>query len=344
MSNEVEKMSDTEVLAGAKNAVTAEKNATSTVITYLQEIYNRRLYLPTYSSIFEMMQKEYGYCEPSASLRMNAIRLINDIPDVKAKLEAGELSLTVAANIQTFLYSQKKQSRAYSPSAKVKLIQSCAGKSVRAVQKEFARRDPELEKRDIVRHTGEDRLRISYASSAKLEANFERIKMIWSHIDPNMSREDLLLRASEIVLDKIDPVRKAERAANRDSKSQRAPVDQNENENESKNENESENRLHAHEVTPTLSCEYEVQSRTIPAAESHKVFMNYDGGGCEFVDSKSAQRCGSHFQLQRDHIKPYSCGGKNQSKNLRVYCGAHNRWSWRNRTASHVKNACRKYG
>lgn len=324
-------MSDEELLQQTKAAVVTEKTATNVVISHLQEVYNRRLYLPQYSSIYDMLRGEYNYCEPSATLRMNAIRLINDVPEVKAKLEAGELSMTAAANIQSFLFAEKKQSRPYSQNAKLELIDSCAGKSVRDVQKEFVRRNPELEKRDVVRHTSEDRLRISYASSAALEKNLDRIKLIWSHVDPNMSREDLLMRMSEIVLEQVDPVRKADRAMARKAMAAANPVAT----------GLATDKLHAHEVEAKRSTK---PSRYIKAEAAHNIRAKNSDQGCEFVDEKTGEICGSKFQLQRDHIQPYSVGGSSEADNLRVYCSAHNSWAWRSRSASTIRSERAGYG
>ncbi len=56
---------------------------------------------------------------------------------------------------------------------------------------------------------------MSHSISNSLEEKLQRIKLLWSHVDPNMSREDLLDRMAEITLDRIDPVRKLQRAKER---------------------------------------------------------------------------------------------------------------------------------
>ena len=332
-------MGDEELLKQTKAAVNSEKTATNLVIRHLQEVYNRRLYLPRYSSIFDMLRREYNYCEPSATLRMNAIRLMNDVPAVKEKIQTGELSLTAAANIQSFLFAEKKQDRPYSQNAKLELIDSCVGKSVRDVQKEFVRRNPEIEKRDVVRHTSEDRLRISYASSSALEKNLEQIKLIWSHVDPNMSREDLLIRMSEVVLEQIDPQRKATRAAARKGRSTEAPLPM--AIPTPVTDELVSAQLHAHEVVNRHSPK---RSRYVTAQTTHDVRAKNAERGCEFVEEKTGEVCGSKFQLQKDHIQPYLESGDSGVSNLRMYCAAHNRWAWRSRSKSNLRCERAAYG
>ena len=42
-------------------------------------------------------------------------------------------------------------------------------------------------------------------------------------------------------------------------------------------------------------------------------------------DGDSCRKCGSKDNLQFDHVKPVSRGGKNTVKNLQLLCGPHNR-------------------
>ncbi|HUL60249.1 MAG TPA: HNH endonuclease [Anaeromyxobacteraceae bacterium] len=63
-------------------------------------------------------------------------------------------------------------------------------------------------------------------------------------------------------------------------------------------------------------------SRRIPAEVKRAVFER-DGGCCAWV-SKDGRRCGSRWQLEYDHIKPVSQGGKSTVENVRVACRAHN--------------------
>jgi len=46
---------------------------------------------------------------------------------------------------------------------------------------------------------------------------------------------------------------------------------------------------------------------------------------CEFI-SPEGQLCQSQWQLQIDHIVPFSRGGLNELHNLRLLCAKHNRW------------------
>ena len=325
-------MTDVELLEKTKAAVQLERDSTTTVIRHFREISDRRLFLPTYTSMFEMLRQEYLYCAGSAQIRLNAMYLIRDLPAVEAKIESGELSLSVAASVQSFLKIEKKNSRPYSENAKIELVETCLGKSVIEADREFARRNPEIEKRESVRHTSEDRVRVSHSLSVEVEEKLQRIKEIWSHVDPNMSREQLLDRMAEIVLNQVDPVRKAKRIEAR--KGRAAKLESQFHVGEVKTDRINENSFHMDEVTSDRINEsslhegetQKMRSRYIAAKANHEVHLVNEDKGCSFEDPQTGKRCGSRFQLERDHIFPYSLGGLNTPENLRILCANHNRW------------------
>ncbi len=350
------KLSDQELLLATNSAVDHEREAITTVIRHFQEIYDRRLFLPKYTSMFEMLRDEYSYCAGSAQIRLNTMRLIREIPAVEAKIESGEMSLSVAANVQSFLRLEKKNSRPYSENAKIELVEACTGKSVHEVEREFARRNPEIEKRDSVRFTSDDRIRVNHSLSVKVEDKIQRIKEIWSHVDPNMSREQILDRMTEIVLNQIDPLRKAQRSEQKKAKrSKNSKIElKNEmtdrartmathnietpfhvGEADSAKNVDAKFSLHPHEMNRT-------RSRYIAAGASNAVHLKNDGQGCAYVNPVTSKLCGSHFQLQRDHIVPYAQGGANRPENLRLLCAQHNRW--RSQSRSHVRAIQLAYG
>jgi 5-methylcytosine-specific restriction endonuclease McrA len=299
--SDLRKYSREQLMNSAMSVVKIEHAATIEAIRHFSEINRRKLYLEYgFSSLFDMLTKHFGYCRASAQVRINSMRLVNDIPEVEQKIENGELTLTAASQVQSFLVAEKKDQKIYTSEEKLDLVQTCAGKSTREIERELAVRNPKVFKRESVRVVSESHSRMNITVSNDVAENLEKVRALLSHIDPNMSYDDLLRRMSEIALDQLDPVRKAKKREKKIAAG----------------------RVHAHELK---------RGRYIAANSRHAVWSNHDGNGCEYVDTKTGKRCESKKFLQIDHIIPYSSGGSNEVSNLRVLCGAHNRCAYRNR-------------
>ena len=127
----LENLSDNLLLNQTASEVLKEKKHTAKVLEYLAEIERRKLYADLgLHSLFSYCTKILKYSEGEATVRVNATRLIKDIPEVKVKIEAGEINLTAASKIQTFFKNEKPNSK-----EKQKLIKDVTGKSTRETEK-----------------------------------------------------------------------------------------------------------------------------------------------------------------------------------------------------------------
>jgi 5-methylcytosine-specific restriction endonuclease McrA len=303
--------------------------------------------------MFLMATKFFKYDKSSAIRRTNAMELALDLPDVLQKIESRELCLESASSIQKFLKIERGAKRAYSPEAKRKLVDVCLGLSTRKVQLELAGLNPNIDFSESKKFISKDRLRISHTVSTKLEEKLERIKNLRSHVNPYMSREELLDYMAELTLDRIDPFRRAKRIEKRKAqvKSREpkfvatpepvAPLAFHEEvinefgevqlvadfskfsepEREAAHELDLDSRAKQDSVPAQKP-----KGRYIKAEADRAVRLQNDDQGCDYVCNQGGKRCGSRHQVQRDHIIEYSNGGSNNAKNLRLYCAKHNSW------------------
>lgn len=360
----IENLSNAELLVHTKNAVHQEITATTNVVRHFREIHDRELYLELgYSSMYLMAVKEFGYDNSSAIRRTNALELSLAVPSILEKIDQGIMCLQTAADIQSFLNREKGRKKPYAKYEIEQLIDVCSGLSSRDVLFELASRNPEFHFRESKKPVSKDRLQITYTTAVSLEEKLERIKSLRSHVNPYMNREVLLDYMAEIVLDKIDPLRKAAWADEREARTAESVPRNVGNQNETyalefhdevvsevgeiqlaanfdqrSAQKLSELQLSEHNHN---SCE---RTRYVSAADDRAVKKANNGAGCRFISPISGRRCGSRHQIQRDHIKAHSAGGSNKAENLQEYCAKHNRFKWRQRAASRVKADSRAYG
>ena len=94
-------LSDSELWTSTYDAAQKEKASTLILLEHLHEVQHRRLFATRgFGSLFQYVVTELGYSEAQASERIGAMRLVNQISEVKEKIQTGKLSLTTAAKIQ----------------------------------------------------------------------------------------------------------------------------------------------------------------------------------------------------------------------------------------------------
>ncbi|RYZ65865.1 MAG: hypothetical protein EOP05_19985 [Proteobacteria bacterium] len=144
------------------------------------------------------------------------------VPEVLAFIDEKKLCLQSAADIQTFLNKERGARKPYSAEAKASLVARCTTLSTREVQRHLAALNPQVDFSQSKRFVSADRMQVTHTVSVQVEEKLERLKGLLAHVNPYMNREELLDAIAEIALDKLDPIRKAERAKKREAKMQEA--------------------------------------------------------------------------------------------------------------------------
>ena len=124
----MKKLNDKELMQKLEQAVVEEKKLTIVVLELLQEVENRKLYGELgYHSLFAYCTQKLGYSEAEASVRVNATRLVNNLPEVKKKLDDGSIGLTQASKVQTLF----RQEKIVDEEKKREVVEKVSGKSTR---------------------------------------------------------------------------------------------------------------------------------------------------------------------------------------------------------------------
>ena len=108
----VSRLSDHQLLAGAKELARRERHLNLQIIEHLSEIDRRGLHLRRgYGSLFDYAVKELGFGEGSAYQRLQTLKLSNAFPEVKQDLRNGELTLTAAGYLQSLFDRDQRRQR-----------------------------------------------------------------------------------------------------------------------------------------------------------------------------------------------------------------------------------------
>jgi hypothetical protein len=88
-------LTDKQLLIDTKTLVKEERKATAALLHYLKEIETRKLYSELrYPSLFKYLTDELGYSAAAAMRRIEASKLLSEIPEIHGKIESGSISLS----------------------------------------------------------------------------------------------------------------------------------------------------------------------------------------------------------------------------------------------------------
>ncbi len=133
----IQELKDQDLLTRTRELVQQERETLTEVLHHLKEIERRKLYSDLgFRSLFDYAVKELKYSESQAGRRIQAMRLILDLPQVEKKIERGELNLSHACQAQSFFYQTQKANpkMKLSQDEKLALLRDLENKSARQTQ------------------------------------------------------------------------------------------------------------------------------------------------------------------------------------------------------------------
>lgn len=196
-------MTDLELEQKLVTCVRREREAVAEVLRYLHEVETRRLHIARgFSSLYAYCTEKLGYSEPEAQLRIQAMRLIRAVPEAAAKIEKGELSMSVAAQVQGAARREKLEA-----SATKKLVEDLAGASKRQAEKALATLFPEAPKKETAKPISETKVEIRFTVSAEEATLFQKLLDRKSHANFDRSFRKLFTDLARRELEKVEKVK-----------------------------------------------------------------------------------------------------------------------------------------
>lgn len=204
-------MTNKELRARAKVLAKEEQRLTAEIIELIAEVIRREAWKEFgFTSLFRWLREELEYSEPAAQRRIDAARLLIAVPEVKEKLETGELNLTNACKLQNAIQAEEKE-REVTPEEKKAALDAVEGKAGIAVDKVLVEHFPasgETAQREVHRVTTEGDVRCSMNLSGEAFEMLKRVKEVLSHSMPNATDGEVIAHALEFLLEKKDPLRR----------------------------------------------------------------------------------------------------------------------------------------
>lgn len=306
-----------------------ERALLTKILFHLKEIEARKLYSALgYRSLYHYACIELKYSDDQAFRRIQAMRLLKEIPEAARKIDSGELSLSNINQAQKYF----NQAAVTSKVQKIEVLQKLIHKSVREGQKEILKLapssplPPETKKQVTPNFT-----HASFNMSDELETKLEKIKSLLGPKSYNMSMAELIEQMADLSLQKLEEKRFGKQFyKNFGQKSVKGSSYgctlnvQGESHVSKGPELQASKSIETHcSKFFETHCSKSLKAHTSKRAElSHS--NRYVSKRLKYKiwqrDRQKCQKCSSQHNLQIDHIKPLSLGGLTSDKNLRLLC------------------------
>jgi len=340
----IQSLGDQDLVQTLQKLLEREKRIGDAILLALKEIRTRRIYAAMgYSSLFEMLVKHFKLSESSTYSRLQALKLMDAVPEVQADLASGDLSLSNAALIQGFIQrSEKETQKPLSLEKKKDLIDSVKNKSNREAKVELAKKDPEF----ALPPEKEKPLALNYTQlqitvDAETMEVLNEVKNLLSHTIPDGNLKDVLKYMLTLTAQTLkkrkgqDTLKENNSFSSENADTYLIQSNSLPSENVKIEIGTVEDKTDFAKLTNSGTDvqskdgikgqnEKKFKYRFISQFTKRKVFQR-SGGNCEFV-SNNGKRCQSKHQLEWDHIIPWSQGGGKDERSLRVYCRTHNQY------------------
>lgn len=302
-------LSNSELETQLRSLVTKERKLLHLILLHIREVDLRRLYLEkARSSLFEYLVKDMGYSSSAAQRRLEASRLLKDIPSLASKIEDGSVNLSqVGLLAQAIKQKERESLQAVTITNKQDLLKKIEHKNSYETQKLLSI-ELDLELRPLTKLTPQKNasVHLEITLSQKQYAKLQHCKDLTAHLLLQNKKGTALPEVIEILCDQF-------LQSKRFSKSKRALTAGNP------------------AAEAAIPCVNNAPPRNAGKSLTPKMkreILNRNTG-CEFHDPISGQKCQSHFALEIDHKIPRWAGGDHSKENLQVLCSSHNKLKYK---------------
>ncbi len=333
-------LSNQELEARLKELVVKERKILHVILEHIKEVDTRRLYLErAYSSIYDYLVKELNYSGSAAKRRLEAARLLKDVPAVAHKIQEGSLNLSQIGELSRAIKeSEKTTGLKVSAVQKNDLISAISGKTTQQTQKELSvALDIEIKEREKQRTQKDESVRVEFTLSKIQYQKLSRCKDLAAHLleqsQMDLSWASVIEVLSDQYLNKkeftsnarqtgvhAEPTVQVEPAADSRSKLKAEPVVESKNESTIETIAASETEGVIASLTPNVN-------KSLTSKVRRKI-LDRDKC-CQFTDPETGRKCGSTFKLQIDHRTSQWAGGGHAESNLQAFCKMHNQLKYR---------------
>lgn len=184
-------------------SVKAETENTLRVLHHLREVDKRKLFSKLkYKSLLDYAENRLCYPYDQAWRRIEATRLLKEMPEIEDKIADGTLNLTNIGYAQAAFKSEAKKLAPLCKEAKLEFLSQIENKSTRATQKLVAEKfGAETLIRETVKPVSATLSMLSVPVTDEFLAKLDELKGLRAHSHLNISTAELLDYAVSVAIE-----------------------------------------------------------------------------------------------------------------------------------------------
>jgi 5-methylcytosine-specific restriction endonuclease McrA len=295
--DELKALSNEQLISETAKMITVQNQCVARQIVLIVEIDSRRLHWRAgYSNLAHFLVATFSLSEDQSYKRIRVARAAQYFPQLLEPLRRGETTLTNLALAAPRLTQANCET----------VLENIKGRSKRETQDFLAKVTADGRLVEETDPSVELKIRVPVQLMDKLQ----RAREVMASRGQHPKTVEVIEAALEALLDRNDPLRKAERTARRREKNsgKASCVDPK-----------------AATASVGVAAANNRRRRPLPAALRHEVWLR-DSGQCTY-EADDGHRCTERAMLEVDHIVPVCRGGDNSLSNLRLRCRAHNQYA-----------------
>lgn len=312
-------LNQTELDQRIKSLAQKERDLLYEVLLTIKEIDCRRTYLELgFGSLFDYLVQGVGYSEGSAQRRIDAARLLKEIPDIAVKIQSGEIKLNQISMLQKASREVfKTQSKKVSAQEKIEILASLCHKNHTQSQQQVTEFF-DLPVIEATKQTVQADASVRFELTLSKEA-FAKIKRAQELLSHTVSNADLG-QFFEFLADKVI----AQKTGSKSSAKNADPVTTKATCRQSSNT--------SIVAEPKLTATVAAKEANRPSLKIKRL-LHGEQKCCQYIDPKTGRQCNSSWKLQIDHKHSQWAGGDHSFQNLQILCAGHNKMKYRKETA-----------
>lgn len=317
---ELKNISNAELCLRMEKLIRSERKITHLILIHILEFESRKLYAELgFDSLFSYLTKKMGYCESSAYRRIQAARLLKQVPQVAEKLEDGSLNLSQLTRVQKCLREEAKKGQSQPLEKTQNILKQIVHCNSFETQKVLAREfDLSVQTHALTTPQKDDSIRLEITLSKEQFAELKVAKNQLSHICHEGSWAEVIAALAS----KFNKVKMGKDLSKNHSAvvvTQGFCLEAVGTTNDA-SFSKVEKSL---EVSSLQEEEISKTKRSYISIKIKRALLEKAQHRCEFQSVKGL-RCESTYKLQIDHRQPLALGGSNACDNLRILCHTHN--------------------